>query len=210
MRTTRLLMTAAIAGIPVIASCGHAHVPRSHAAGPATVSATTGRVDPALPTEVPSINWDQPVLGGLSTTTTAARRTGRLPFNPIMPTVAGQLASVQVSNPAETPAGSREVALIYHFPLGAGFPTDPRLVIQEHEEPRLTTSDLQAMAAADPEHETMVTLGGTEPALLMSANGTDGRIMFIFHQINFDITGPDVTKASVLAIANAVYTAANS
>ena len=162
----------------------------------------------------PTIDWSKPIPGGITTTLAAARATGSLAFTPARPHFAvatpnatPALASVQVSDPAAAPAGLRTVALVYQFPIGADFPSDGRLVIQEHEDSRMTVQDLQAVAQSQPTVASMIMIGNAQPALLFS-DGVGGRVIFLRNGVSYDITGPDVTKSAVEKIATAVFAVA--
>lgn len=209
--STGLLRYSLIA-LVLVAGCG-APVQRVDASRASGISSTSAPA-PGVVHDGPTIDWSNPILGGVTTTLTDARAAGSLSFTPAKPDFAAAtpnvtpaLASVQVSDPTSAPSGLRTAALVYRFPVSPDFPRDGRLVIQEHEDSRMTVEDLQAVAASQSTVASMITIGQAQPALLLS-NGVGGRVVFLHNGVNYDITGPDVTKSAVVKIAAAVLAAA--
>lgn len=182
--------------------------------GPAALSSVEPSDTPTYATTANGlgIDWNAPIFQGLTSSVESAVHDGGLSFTPAVPTLVGELAGVQVTDPAVVPAGLRGVALVFNFPIGADYPEDGRLVVQEREELKLSSADLASIAANPPgphSNFSLTTIAGTdEPALLISSGTGYGRLIFIFKGINFDITGPYVTIESVTAAAAAVYKAA--
>jgi hypothetical protein len=99
---------------------------------------------------------------------------------------------------------ARAIALVYHFPLGTAFPVDGRVLVLEYQV-SLTEEQLEAVAANPPGPAadfTVIRVNG-HGALLVHANGI-GRVQFILHGVQYDVTGPAVSPQEAAHLASEI------
>lgn len=159
----------------------------------------------AIPNGSLQTNWARVFFDGVSATPAAAKATGALPFDPVVPPFRAKLLATEVNNPATTRIVSdRSVGYLFRFPLGPGFPRDGRLKLVEKQ--ATPQDDNFAAIVADPpgrpEDFKLITVGGRH-ALLIQGGGV-GRVRMISNGRGFDFSGPDVTPEMVVALADQI------
>lgn len=168
---------------------------------------STGAPTPSystLPWQPPHIDWDR--MDGIRdvvlTPGADPVAVGGLPFTPVKPELGMPIWSVLVSDPAQVPPAGRSVVYVFHFPVGAQFPTDGHVVVREQKADPNEADVFANMAAANADSGQYQLLGiNGKPALLLSGHGI-GRVLMLDGAVRVDITGPAVSPEEVQALAH--------
>jgi hypothetical protein len=143
-------------------------------------------------------------MDALPTTTGDARKVGQLSFALVLPAQAGRLLAVYVSDPTRTYAGARNVTLVYDYPRGPDFPLPGQVVIGESEAGEVAAKDLARRAASNPCIRLINLANGQAAYQQVTDRDYGGRVTFVRGKIVFNVEGPRVARASILAVANAL------
>lgn len=187
-----------VALILVLSACGRLP-PEKGPVPVVSAKAGGGRLAPA-PGGAPTINWDAPLVGGVTVSAAQARVQGGLSFAPRVPRFPGPPVRAQVSS-ASTPASQRTLIYIYRFPLSADFPVDGRVIVSE-EPTKMTVADLQGIVdhPPGPASDFHMTSVRRKPALLVTGNGV-GRLLWIDSGVLLDVSGPAISPPVVQRLA---------
>lgn len=157
---------------------------------------------PLQPNYVPPIDWDHPLING-SPSTVDAVAGGGLGFVPFIPVAVVAPFAVETAIPDADSALPQAVGFGYHFPAGPGLGADTRVVVVEANS-MMTADDLSEILDANAAlGDQEVTVGGCHGILAHGdQQGYDvGRIFLLCGRVSVDITGPAVSPAKVLQIA---------
>jgi hypothetical protein len=201
VRPARLVILATVAMLAV-AACSRG---ASHSRG----AAVGARAQQPGPAEGPPINWDAPLMDGITEPSLQPVQ-AVVPFALVQPAF-GTPDLIQVDDPSGVPADELTVAFVYHL---ASYGT----VNVEEREPGYWTLDQMQQRADEPiptaqgatdtptpgstasiDPFTMVPVRGTM-GLLVQGQGL-GRIIWNEGGTQFDITGPTLTPDQTLELA---------
>lgn len=196
MRSNLLLVGASsVAAVLALASgCGSAtrSADRLAAAGPAVSTP-----DPTY--QDIHTNWDDPEQGSdtILASPADAERNGVLGFAPLIPDLGVPVWRTVVSNRQDV--SRRNLYLVFHFPIGADFPTDGRVVIVERPPGSLDAQAVQDMITGVP-NSSPLNIDGDAGVLLRGDSGNSGAIILV-HDVVVEITGPTLTPDLVQRLA---------